>query len=148
MHVAKKLHVSFCVSFIMLAEPCSSVLEIQLFQPTQPCCWPCPGVPRRLWQVGTEQGVAGGAEAFQASTGCPLLFLRGVCSQSTAHSTGGNISWGNAAAAPTRCLLGHKGCREMSHWETPFSGLWSKVTVHENLLPETPGKAGWCLSHL
>lgn len=38
----------------------SSVLEIQLLQPSQPCCWPCPGVPSRLWQVGTEQGVAGG----------------------------------------------------------------------------------------
>lgn len=78
-------HVSFSVSFVILAEPHSPVLEIQLFQPTQPC----PGVPRRLWQVGTEQGVAGGAEALPASTGCPLLtpirreHLMGKCSSSS-----------------------------------------------------------------
>lgn len=118
----------------------SSVPGIQLFQPTWPCCWPCPGVPRRLWQVGTEQGVAGGVEAFQASTGCPLLFLQSGCSQTQAAPIRREYVTGEVQQQPSGAC---HGCREMPHWETPSSGLWSKVTVRENLLPEAPGKAGW-----
>lgn len=114
----------------------SSVPGIQLFQPTWPCCWPCPGVPRRLWQVGTEQGVAGGVETFQASTGCPLLFLQSGCSQSTGCSHQEGIShWGRAAAA-IRCLPWVQGDATLGN-----SLLWALVKSHCTWKP--PPRGTW-----
>lgn len=137
-------HMCFSVSFITLADPWSVLTalsrESSSSSPPGPAAGPALASPggsgrwaqNKVWQEGWRRSKQ--AQAVLCSS-CKVAAPR-----AQAAPIRREYLTGEAQQQPSGAC---HGCREMPHWETPSSGLWSKVTVRENLLPEAPGKVGW-----